>query len=249
MNIYGILTEFQLSVSIQHERKEYARRPGEFYSVPYLELTDTQAQPAVTARVELPRGADDPLVAGVVKALRQWPEHPALRRWYKSCGNELVALQENAVECFGEAFFSAVRKCCASPESSVLWNAQDRLHPDDWATLLQASRDALNKLAKDYAAAGKNPSRRMLGLALQKVWTEHVDSLLLRARGANARTYSDKAHRRSQEQLFTLLSVRTAAQSTPHDEVVFGWTAYLCKDIETNVEADTDGEGLMILSK
>lgn len=233
MNIFPVLQEFELSVCIRQERRESQRRPGVFYDQMVLELTDNKAEPAASVVVDLPTGADDPLVAGVVKALRQRPSHPALRTWYDQCGNTAVTIQEHAVEAFGEAFFSAVRKCCDSPESSLLWNAQTQLDENDWSELLRASRDALAKLVE--STKGKTLTRRAVGLALQEVWTDKAHELWSRGRLANSDGSRERAHRRSKEQLFTLLAVLTAARTTPLEEVVFGWTAFLCKDVTTEV--------------
>jgi hypothetical protein len=160
------------------------------------------------------------------------PKHPIRREYLYSVGNTPVTISpEHLGESLGEIIHVQLRKCMDSKESSIQHNGIQHLLPADWGHMLRLIRECVTEL-QDEAKEKRRPLlRREVGMVIKNAMTERMKDVQHRDFEKNR-----KSPKRTALQEFALRSVEAMSWLTDDDDWTFGWTSYLCEDVEDVVQ-------------
>lgn len=226
------------------------RYPDVTHQVPFVRVqlldNSSPSNPVTYEEVLYPGSTDLTVERALSFVLRhKLPDHPVFKAWLESKGQvPVVLIESNLGENLGECIHTAVRKRVDSPESAIQWNAINHLLPGDWAQLLEYLRFEIRELQGQVKAnALPHLTRYAIGEAIQKVFSDSTGSV---ERRINPKTKLPV--QRTDLEKFALMTLKTTCQATDLQDFVWGWAAFLCKDLANNPEptdvvVDTHAQG------
>lgn len=220
MNLFHELNQYDFKFSLTSAEEPDAVRPGRMRTM--IRLTFNLDDTTVIRDFSTSEHTLEKMLA--LTLTENFKKHPLTRAWYDSHGNTPVSVSAGALKAASELIHVALRKSADSKQSVITWNAFHRIHPLDFAGLMNDARQAVRfEMAKK-----PNPSRRKIGQALKKVFVEGTDSEKNWER-ANAKGAS---FIRNAEQEFALKVLYAGCALTENAEWTWDWTAYLCESFE-----------------
>lgn len=218
----------QVEVDIQSQRN-----PEETYKAERIrvQLTDVGSDSDRVTVSELfststqTKGVEE-LLARTMR--KHFPKHPVFLSWMQSRGHCPVTIDSDLLKSgLGECLHTALRKAVDGPQSVLQWNAIHYLMYQDWHQLLEMTREEIKKTMALTVEKCTSLTYYNVGMAIREAFVSRMEEVTYRGFDKTG-----KKPDRTEMQAQALRTLDAACELTDNQDFVWGWTAYLCKEVK-----------------